>query len=196
MMPVWVMLSVCFVSLLMYVGLVVFASCVCLSVSVSMKLYISLLLFLSHLAFSALTLLVGQQEGHPARKKMVGWWRWALVSSDGVAPSRMISVSASVNLTFTIKSRSSLLAPAHPGGPGKNGRKTVVWWWWCSCHILFFHWLLYYLRGEQTYIFIHFIPSLLLDDRKDICPLKTSPITPIGFYFGERTRLDVVSCQD
>jgi len=26
----------------------------------------------------------------------------------------------------TIKSRSSLLAPAHPGGPGKKGRKTVV----------------------------------------------------------------------
>ena len=34
----------------------------------------------------------------------------------------------------TIKSRSSLLAPAHPGaagGPGKKkGRKTVVVMWW------------------------------------------------------------------
>jgi len=27
-----------------------------------------------------------------------GWWRWELVSPDGVAPSRMVSVSASVNL--------------------------------------------------------------------------------------------------
>jgi len=27
-----------------------------------------------------------------------GWWRWALVSPDGVAPSRIVSVSASVNL--------------------------------------------------------------------------------------------------
>ena len=26
----------------------------------------------------------------------------------------------------TIKSRRSLLAPSHPGGPGKKGRKTVV----------------------------------------------------------------------
>ena len=26
------------------------------------------------------------------------WWRWELVSPDGVAPSRMVSVSASVNL--------------------------------------------------------------------------------------------------
>jgi len=49
-------------------------------------------------AFSALTLLVGWQEGHPASKKYWGWWRWALVRPDGVAPSRMGSVSASVNL--------------------------------------------------------------------------------------------------
>ena len=34
-------------------------------------------------AFSASTLLVGWQEGHPACKN-VGWWRWALVSPDGV----------------------------------------------------------------------------------------------------------------
>jgi len=29
---------------------------------------------------------------------MGGWWRGALVSPDGVAPSRMVSVSASVNV--------------------------------------------------------------------------------------------------
>jgi len=50
-------------------------------------------------SFSALTLLVGRQEGHPACKKIWWeWWRWALVSPDGVAPSRMVGVSASVNL--------------------------------------------------------------------------------------------------
>ena len=31
-------------------------------------------------------------------KNMGGWWRWALVSLDGVAPSRVVGVSASVNL--------------------------------------------------------------------------------------------------
>jgi len=31
-------------------------------------------------------------------QKMGGWWRWALVSPDGVAPIRMVGVSASVNL--------------------------------------------------------------------------------------------------
>jgi len=42
-----------------------------------------------------------------------------------MAPSRMVSVAASVNLPLTIKSRSSLLAPAHPGGPGKRTVKRL-----------------------------------------------------------------------
>jgi len=51
---------------------------------------------------------------------MGGWWRWALVSLDGVAPSRMVSVSASVNLPLHHKVRSSLLAPSYLGGSGKG----------------------------------------------------------------------------
>jgi len=47
-----------------------------------------------------LTLLVGRQEGYPACKKMGGRWRWALDSPDGVAPSLVVGVSASVNLPF------------------------------------------------------------------------------------------------
>jgi len=42
-----------------------------------------------------------RQEGHPACKKIWGdgvGGQWALVSSNGVAPSRMVGVSASVNL--------------------------------------------------------------------------------------------------
>ena len=71
-------------------------------------------------------LLVWPQEGHLACKKYGGWWRLALVSLDGVAPSWMVDVSASVIFPCTIKSRNPFLAPAHPGGPGKKGRKTVV----------------------------------------------------------------------
>ena len=71
-------------------------------------------------AFSALTLLVGQQEGHPVYKKMGGWWRWALVSLDGVAPSQMVCVCVPLLIFYcTIKSR-SFLAPAHPDGLGKG----------------------------------------------------------------------------
>jgi len=65
-------------------------------------------------AFSALTLLVGQQEGHPACKK-IRWWRWALVSPDEVVPSRMVGVSASVGLPVHHKVQKFSSAPAHPG---------------------------------------------------------------------------------
>jgi len=51
---------------------------------------------------------------------MGGWWRWALISRDGVAPSWMVGVSVSVNLPLYCKSRSYLLAPAHLDGPGKR----------------------------------------------------------------------------
>ena len=75
-------------------------------------------------AFSALTLLAGQQEGHPAHKKIEGWWRWALLNPDGVAPGWMVGVSASVNFPLHHKDqRFSLLAPAHLGGPGKRAVK-------------------------------------------------------------------------
>jgi len=71
-----------------------------------------------------LTLLVGQQEGHPACKKIWGvWWWWALVSPDGVAPRRMVGVSASVNLPLHHKVQKALLVPAHPGGSGKRAVK-------------------------------------------------------------------------
>jgi len=59
-------------------------------------------------AFSALTLLIGRQEGHLACKKM-GWWRWALVSPDGVAPSRMVGVPASVKFPLHHKVQKFLL---------------------------------------------------------------------------------------
>ena len=51
------------------------------------------------------------------------WWRWVQ------APRRMVGVSASVIFPCTVKSRRSfLLAPAHPGSPGK---RTIEWL--CVC---------------------------------------------------------------
>jgi len=52
-----------------------------------------------------------------------GWWRWALewcLAIWSVFLPLLI-------FPCTIKSRSSLLAPAHPGGPGK---RAVKWLWW------------------------------------------------------------------
>jgi len=93
-------------------------------------LTIDYLAFLASFAFSALTLLVGQQEGHLACKKMGGWWRWALVSPDGVASSPMVDVGvfASVNLPLHHKVQTFSSGTGSPGWP----RKMAVNWLWCG----------------------------------------------------------------
>jgi len=58
---------------------------------------------------------------------LMGWWRWALVSPDGVAPSRMVGVSASVNLPLYHKVQKFSSGTGSPGWSQKKGRKTVVW---------------------------------------------------------------------
>jgi len=51
-----------------------------------------------------------------------------LISPDGVAPSQMVGVSASVIFPCTTKSRRFLLALAHPGSPRKRAIKRL-----CMC---------------------------------------------------------------
>ena len=80
-------------------------------------------------AFSALTMLVGWHEGHPACKKMGEWWRWALVRPNGVAPSRMVGVSASVSLPLHHKVQKFYSGTGSPGRSRKNSSKTVVVWY-------------------------------------------------------------------
>jgi len=55
-----------------------------------------------------------------------GWWRWALVSPDGVAPSWMVSVSASVNLPLHHKVQKFSSGTGSSGWSRKKGHKTVV----------------------------------------------------------------------
>jgi len=86
---------------------------------------------MSVFAYSASTLLAGRQEGHLARKKYGGWWRWTLVSPDGVTPSWMVSVSAFVNLPLHHKAQKFSSGTGSPGWSRKKGRKMVVVWWWC-----------------------------------------------------------------
>jgi len=68
-------------------------------------------------AFNALTPLVGQQEGHPACKKAGdgGGGHW-LVRIEWLPAGWSVCLPLLI-FPCTIKSRSSLLAPAHPGGP-------------------------------------------------------------------------------
>jgi len=75
---------------------------------------------------------------------MGGWWRLALVSPDGVAPSRMVSVSASVNLPLHHKVQKFSSGSGSPGWSLKKGRKMVV----CVTHLLT---VLGLTWGEQTW---------------------------------------------
>jgi len=60
---------------------------------------------------------------------MVGWWRWALVSPDGVALSRMVGVSASVNVPLHHKVQNFSSGTGSHGWSRKKGHKTVVEWY-------------------------------------------------------------------
>jgi len=84
-------------------------------------------------AFSALTLSVWRQEGHPACKKHGGWWRCARLSPDGVAPSRMVAMSASVNLPLHRKVQKFSSGIGSRGWSQKKGRKMVVCVCVCVC---------------------------------------------------------------
>ena len=76
-------------------------------------------------AFSALTLLVGWQEGHPTFKNRwdgggghwLVWMEWRPAGWSVCLPLLIFPC--------TIKYRSSLLAPAHLGGPGKRAVKRL-----------------------------------------------------------------------
>jgi len=57
-----------------------------------------------------------------------GWWRWALVSPDGVEPSRMAGVSASVDLPLPHKVQKFSSGTGSPGWSQKKGQKMVVLW--------------------------------------------------------------------
>jgi len=63
-----------------------------------------------------------------------GGWRWALVSPDGVVPSQMVCVSASVDLSLRHNVRRFSSGTGSPGWSRKKGRKTVVWCgsWHCD----------------------------------------------------------------
>jgi len=66
------------------------------------------------------------QEGHPACKKYEeddGGWHW-LVWMEW-RPARWSVCLSLLIFPCTIKSRSSLLAPAHPGGPRKRAIKRL-----------------------------------------------------------------------
>jgi len=77
--------------------------------------------------FSALTLLVGRQEGHPACKKLSGGvLAWLSVWSEVPLPLT-VSCFSKIQIGFTF------LVPAHLGSPGKRAIKRVCVCVSCKC---------------------------------------------------------------
>jgi len=82
-------------------------------------------------AFSALTLLVGRQEGHPACKKLDWWGTGMVICLERDADLHMAQL---MPLLFTVSCFSKIqigftfLVQAHPGSPGKRAVKRV-----CVC---------------------------------------------------------------
>ena len=88
-------------------------------------------------------LLVGWQEGHPACKKYV--------EMNG----RCVCLPLSI-FPCTIKSRSSLLALAHPGGPGKRAVKRL----WCGGGVTCYKdFTAYYITVN---IFVEYAPTCIV----------------------------------
>ena len=77
-------------------------------------------------AFSALTLLVGRQEGHPACKKTEWWGADVVICLERGADLHMAQLMAmplTVSCFIKIQIGFTFLVPAHPGCPGKEAVK-------------------------------------------------------------------------
>jgi len=78
------------------------------------------------LAFSALMLLVGRQEGHPACKKTEWWGAGVVICLERGADMHMaqlMPLSLTVSCSSKIQIGFTFLVPAYPGCPGKEAVK-------------------------------------------------------------------------
>ena len=82
--------------------------------------------------FSALTLLVGQQEGHPACKKTDWWGSGVVICLERGADlhmAQLMPLPLTVSCFSKIQIGFTFLVPAHPGNPGKRAVKRVCVLW-------------------------------------------------------------------
>jgi len=74
-------------------------------------------------AFSALTLLVGRQEGHPACKK-TEWWGTGMViclqRGADLHMAQLMPLPITVSCSSKIQIGFTFLEPAYPGCPGRG----------------------------------------------------------------------------
>jgi len=87
---------------------------------------------IQRLAFSALALLFGRQEGHPACKKLSAWWGAGVVicleRGADLHMAQLMPLPLPVSCFSKIQIGFTFLVPAHPGSPGQRSVK-----WACVC---------------------------------------------------------------
>ena len=86
----------------------------------------SVLCAFSACAFSALTLLVGRQEGHPACKKHEWWGTGVVICLERGADlhtAQLMPLPLTVSCSSKIQIVFTFLVPAYPGCPGKEAVK-------------------------------------------------------------------------
>jgi len=77
---------------------------------------------------SALTLLVGRQEGHPACKTLEWWGAGMVICLERGADlhtAQLMPLPFTVSCFTKIQIGFTFLVPAHPGSPGKRAVKRV-----------------------------------------------------------------------
>jgi len=80
------------------------------------------------IAFSALTLLVGWQEGHSACKKTEWWGAGVVICLERGADSHMallMPLPLTVSCCSKLQIGFTFLVPAHPGSPGQRAVERV-----------------------------------------------------------------------
>ena len=91
---------------------------------------------LSIRAFSALSLLVGRQEGHPACKNLSDGGAGVVICLERGAElhmAQLMSLPLTVSCFSKIQIGFAFLVPAHLGSPGKGPLNGCVWWTDCEC---------------------------------------------------------------
>ena len=97
-----------------------------------------LLLIIYLLLLSALTLLVGRQEGHPACKKTEWWgcWHGCQERCVDLHMAQLMPLPLTVSCFSKIQIRFTFMVPAHLGSPGQRAVKWVSVYF-IYCWILF-----------------------------------------------------------
>jgi len=104
---------------------------------VAVKLLLYTITMCSFCAYSALTLLVGWQEGHPACK-ILEWWGTGMVicleRDADLHMAQLMPLPLTISCFSTIQIGFTFLVPTHLGSPRKG---VVKWVYVCMCSFMF-----------------------------------------------------------